>query len=47
VSIENDQINILDSGGVADMITWTVEATDSSGNVTTTQCSLEVVNPAQ
>lgn len=47
VSIENDQINILDSGGVADMITWTVEATDSAGNATTIECSLEVVNPAR
>ena len=46
VSIEGDQITILDSGGVADMITWTVQATDNAGNMTTSECSLEVVNPA-
>lgn len=46
VSIEGDQITILDTGGVADMITWTVEATDNAGNTASLQCELEVVNPA-
>jgi hypothetical protein len=45
VAIAGDTITILDSGGVGDNITWTVRATDSSGNVAETQCAVEVVNP--
>jgi hypothetical protein len=47
VSIDGDQITILDSGGVADMIEWTVTATDDSGNSTTKSCSVSVVNPGK
>jgi hypothetical protein len=43
VSIIGDTITIIDSGGVGDMITWTVEATDGSGNVGSTNCELGVV----
>lgn len=46
VSFAGDQITILDSGGVADMIEWTVAATDASGNTGTETCSLKVLNPA-
>ncbi|NIS75953.1 MAG: hypothetical protein GTO08_11925 [Deltaproteobacteria bacterium] len=45
VQIPDDTITISDSGGVGDHITWTVTATDSSGNTTTTSCEVEVVNP--
>lgn len=45
VSIAGDQITILDSGGVADMIMWEVTATDGSGNATTTECMVNVVKP--
>ena len=46
VTFAGDQITISDSGGVSDTITWTVVATDASGNATTETCSLNVVNPA-
>ena len=36
-----------DSGGVADMIEWTVSAADDSGNQATRTCSLSVENPGQ
>ena len=45
VSIAGDQITILDSRGVADMISWEVTATDGSGNNTTTECLVTVVKP--
>jgi hypothetical protein len=45
VSFSGDQITILDSGGVSDMIEWTVTATDDSGNSTTQSCSLNVIKP--
>ena len=45
VSIDGDQITILDTGGVADMIEWTVTATDNSGNSNTAGCSVSVVKP--
>lgn len=47
VSIDGDTITIQDSGGVDDHITWTVQATDSSGNVSTTECEIVVANPGQ
>ena len=47
VSIVGDTITILDSGGVNDNIEWTVEATDGSGNTTTVDCSLTVINPGK
>lgn len=45
VSIARDQITILDTGGVADMIEWEVTATDGSGNSTTMECLVTVVIP--
>lgn len=47
VSIDGDTVTIEDSGGVGDNITWTVVATDNSGNVTTEICSLVVENPGK
>jgi len=42
---EDGGFRIIDSGGVDDHITWSVVATDSSGNATTAECELLVVNP--
>ena len=47
VDVAGDTITILDSGGVDDHITWTISATDSSGNTTETDCEILVVNPGQ
>ena len=47
VSFSGNQIIIADSGGVADMIEWTVSAADDSGNQATRTCSLSVENPGQ
>ena len=47
VEVVGDTITILDSGGVDDHITWTVIATDSSGNTAETDCEILVVNPGQ
>jgi len=47
VSLAGDSVVIEDSGGVDDLIEWTAQATDSSGNVGTAACSLAVANPAQ
>lgn len=38
-------VTIVDSGGVGDHITWTVTATDGSGNTTEQTCEVLVVNP--
>jgi len=46
VNLAGDSITILDSGGVGDIITWTVLATDSCGNESVVDCSIKVVNPA-
>lgn len=46
VTIEDDTITVVDSGGVGDHIEWTVEAADGGGNVATVACGpVEVVNP--
>ncbi len=45
VVINGDSITILDSGGVGDIISWTVEASDGNGNVGSTTCEVDVVNP--
>jgi hypothetical protein len=45
VELTGSTINILDSGGVQDNITWTTQATDSCGNVSSEICHVEVVNP--
>jgi hypothetical protein len=47
VSIDGDRITIDDSGGVTNNITWTVAATDVSGNSTTVDCALAVINPGR
>jgi hypothetical protein len=47
VNVTEDQITILDSGGVNDHITWTVEAIDECGNKSFKQCEVLVVNPAK
>ena len=47
VAIAGDTITILDSGGVADHIEWTVVATDDSGNVTQETCEVIVANPGK
>jgi subtilisin family serine protease len=45
VSFEGTEITILDSGGVDDHITWTVEAVDIHGNESSEVCEVVVVNP--
>lgn len=45
VDVSGDTITILDSGGVADNIKWTVYATDGCGNVAVSECAVVVVNP--
>jgi putative hemolysin/C1A family cysteine protease len=47
VSIENDTITILDTGGVNTTIKWTAVATDRSGNYTEEEFGMLVVNPAK
>jgi len=47
VDIVGSTINILNSGGVSDKITWTVRATDSCGNSSEQLCSTLVVNPGK
>jgi hypothetical protein len=47
VVIVGDTVSIIDSGGVGDNITWTVVATDASGNTTSMDCSLVVENPGK
>jgi hypothetical protein len=43
VAINGNILNIVDSGGVGDIIEWTVEATDDNGNSSTVTCSIAVV----
>jgi hypothetical protein len=45
VEFSGDTITILDSGGVGDHITWSISATDNSGNTTQTECAVDVVKP--
>lgn len=47
VSIENDVITILDSGGVGTHIEWVGQASDSCGNVAEETFETLVVNPAR
>ena len=47
VTINGDTINIVDSGGVDDHITWTVTADDGNGNPATSTCEVVVVNPGK
>ena len=43
VSFSGDTVTIHDSGGVGDIIEWTAEATDASGNVGSATCTVNVV----
>jgi hypothetical protein len=43
VSLEGDTINIIDSGGVGDIITWTSVSSDDWGNTTERECLIVVV----
>jgi len=45
VDVVGDSVTILDSGGVGATITWTVLATDSSGNTSANVCQVQVVHP--
>ncbi len=47
VTFEGDSVTILDSGGVSDHITWTVQAADESGNTAEETCEVVMVNPVQ
>ena len=47
VSLSGDTITIVDSGGVDDNIVWTILATDQSGNTTTVEGRVLVVNPGK
>jgi hypothetical protein len=43
VEFADDTVTIVDSGGVADTITWTVSSADGCGNVSEAECSVDVV----
>jgi hypothetical protein len=43
VSIEGDTINIIDSGGVGDTISWTAVSTDDCANTAEIECTIDVV----
>jgi hypothetical protein len=45
IEMDGDTVTILDTGGVGDNITWTVVATDSSGNTGEFTCAVVIVNP--
>ena len=45
VEVVDNQISIVDSGGVGDQIIWTVESTDDCGNSSVSECQVAVVNP--
>jgi fibro-slime domain-containing protein len=45
VSYDGDTLTIEDSGGVGDVIEWTVVAEDGAGNTSEELCSVTVVNP--
>jgi subtilisin family serine protease len=47
VMFDGVTVSILDSGGVDNLITWTVEATDSHGNQSTETCEVTVLNPTR
>ncbi len=43
--VDGDTITIVDSGGVGTFISWTLNTSDSCGNESDRQCSVEIVNP--
>ena len=45
VSFSGATVTISDSGGVGDIIQWTVTAQDGSGNSAQTTCTVNVLNP--
>jgi len=45
VSFDGTTISIQDTGGVDDLISWTVEATDNHGNQSIETCEVRVINP--
>jgi hypothetical protein len=45
VSFSGATVTISDSGGVGDIIQWTVAAQDGAGNSTQTTCTVNVLNP--
>jgi hypothetical protein len=47
VEVAGDTINILDSGGVNDTISWTVHATDNCDNLSELECEVDVVKPSK
>jgi uncharacterized repeat protein (TIGR01451 family) len=47
VVVDGDTITIADSGGVATTISWTVNASDGSGNDAVASCAVTVANPGQ
>ena len=47
VSYTGDTLSILDSGGVGDIITWSFQAEDAYGNVSTESCEIKVLNPGK
>jgi hypothetical protein len=47
VEISGTQVTILDSGGVGDIITIFVDATDECGNVGSAQLEITVINPGK
>ena len=47
VSLSGGSITINETSGVSSFIDWTVQSTDSVGNQSSEQCSIEVTNPGK
>lgn len=45
VALDGATLTVVDSGGVGDHLTWTVAASDASGNTGEVACEVEVVRP--
>lgn len=45
--ISGSQISLMKTGGVGTYHVWTITATDDSENISTGECSLEIVNPGK
>jgi len=45
ISLNGDTVTVLDTGGVADQITWTIQAKDISENPSMKTCQINVVVP--
>ena len=46
-TLSGNSVTIFDSGGVGTFIGWIVEAEDSSGNVSSEICGVEIANPGK